>query len=45
MLASSRIVYAQQQMVLRLCDRENDAGLQPEIGTNLYDVRARALTA
>ena len=45
MLASSRIVYAHQQMVLRLSGREGDADPQPEARTNLYDVRARARTA
>ena len=45
MLASSRILYAQQQMVLRLSNREKNAGLQNEARTDLYDVRARAMSA
>ena len=45
MLASSRIVYAQQQMVSCLSDHQRDERSQPQTQTNLYDVRARTLTA
>ena len=46
MLASSRIVYAQQLIDLCLSSRESDTRLQPiEAQTKLYAVRAHVLTA